>query len=176
MMLAAYQKTREKDPEAAEEILNRAMQTSREASYRVSGPIRELQIGSETSTLDIRSLLDHLLQDMDKSFGIKAERGLQAPLEELSSERLAAVYRITSEALWNARHSEATKIKIETRRIGSVFLVKVRDDGRGFDAEEQEAGMGLPLMRRRAEEAGGELDVVSKPGYGTTVQIRFEDE
>lgn len=176
LMLAAYRKTREKDPDAAKIILEHALQTSKEASYRISGPIRELQVGG-ASALDIRSLLDQLLYDVERSFDIEVGRDLQAPLDELSPERLAATYRITSEALWNAaRHSGATKIKIETRRIGSVFLVKVRDDGRGFDAEEQGAGMGLPLMRRRAEEAEGDLDVVSRPGSGTTVQIRFEDE
>ena len=105
------------------------------------------------------------------------EQDLQASFEGLSSERLSAAYRITSEALWNAaRHSGAKKIKVETRKIGSVFLLRVRDDGHGFDADQRGTGMGLALMRRRAEEAGGELDVISKPGHGTTVQIRFEDK
>lgn len=176
MMLAAYRKTRRKDPAAAEDILNRAMQTSEEASYRLSGPVRELQVGG-ASALDVRVLLDQLIHDVEHSFGIEATQELQAPLQELSPERLAAVYRIMSEALWNAaRHSEAKNIRIESHRVGSVFLVKARDDGRGFDVEQQGAGMGLPLMRRRAEEAGGKLDVVSRPGSGTTVQIRFEDE
>lgn len=177
LMLAAYRKTREKDPEAAEDILDRALQTSGEASYRISGPVRELQVGGAASALDIRALLDQLLQDVERSFGIKVRRDVQAPLDGLSPERLAAAHRITSEALWNAaRHSGARNIRFETRRVGTVFLVKVRDDGRGFDAEEQGAGMGLPLMRRRAEEASGKLDVVSRPGAGTTVQIRFDDE
>lgn len=177
MMLEAYRKARQKDPEAAEDILGRAIQTSGEASYRISGPIRELQIGGETSALDVRSLLGQLLHNVERSFGIKTETDLQAPLHELSPERLAAIYRITSEALWNAaRHSGATKIRFETRGIDSVLLVKVLDDGRGFQAEQRADGMGLSLMRRRAEEAGGKLDVVSKPGRGTTIQIRFEDE
>lgn len=177
MMLEAYRKARQKDPEAAEDILGRAIQTSGEASYRISGPIRELQIGGETSALDVRSLLGQLLHNVERSFGIKTETDLQAPLHELSPERLAAIYRITSEALWNAaRHSGATKIRFETRGIESVLLVKVLDDGRGFQAEQRADGMGLSLMRRRAEEAGGKLDVVSKPGRGTTIQIRFEDE
>jgi signal transduction histidine kinase len=176
MMLGAYRKTREKDPEAAEAILERAIKVSGEASYRVSSPLRELQIGG-ASAADVRALLDQLIHDVENSFGISAEQDLQAPLEDLSSERLAATYRITTEALWNAaRHSKARKIRIETRRIGSVFLLKVRDDGRGFDTGQQAAGMGLSLMRRRAAEAGGQLDVISTPGHGTTVQIRFEDD
>lgn len=177
MMLAAYQKTRDKDPDKAEIILERARRTSEEASYRVSGPVRELQIGGKTSTLDVRSLLDQLVRDIRRSFNIEVEQDLQAPLKGLSPERLAATYRITSEALWNAaRHSGAAKIKIKTHNIGSVFLVKVRDDGCGFDTDQQAAGMGLSLMRRRAEETGGELDVISNPDRGTTIQIRFNDE
>lgn len=176
-MLAAYRKTRESDPEAAEGILDRALQTSKEASYRISGPVRELQIGDAASTLDVHALLEESLEDMERSFGIEVERALHAPLDGLSTERIAASYRITSEALWNAaRHSGATRIKVESRKVGSVFLLKIRDDGRGFEAESQALGMGIRLMRRRAEESGGKLDVISRPGSGTTVQVQFEDE
>ena len=176
MMLAAYQKIHEKDPDKAKIILERAVRTSEEASYQVSGPIRELQLGGRTSTLDVRSLLGQLVQDIRCSFSIEVEQDLQAPFEELSSERLTAAYRIMSEALWNAaRHSGAAKIKVETREIGRVFLVRVRDDGHGFDTEQQASGMGISLMRRRAEEARGELDVISNPDRGTTIQIRFND-
>jgi two-component system nitrate/nitrite sensor histidine kinase NarX len=53
--------------------------------------------------------------------------------------------------------------------------VRVRDDGRGFDATESPPGLGLRYMRRRAEEVGAELDVISTPGRGTTIQLRFHN-
>lgn len=174
-MLAAYRKTRESDPEAAEETLERAIQTSEEASHRVSGPVHELRIGDAASSPDIHALLERSLGDVERSFGIEVGQDLRASLDGLSTEKLTASYRITTEALWNAaRHAGAARIKVESREVGSVFLLKIRDDGRGFDARRQPSGMGLPLMRRRAEEAGGKLEVISKPGSGTTVLLTFD--
>jgi len=59
--------------------------------------------------------------------------------------------------------------------VGSVVIVRVRDDGRGFDAGDPPPGLGLRYMRRRAEEVGAELDVISTSGRGTTVQLRFDN-
>jgi two-component system nitrate/nitrite sensor histidine kinase NarX len=53
--------------------------------------------------------------------------------------------------------------------------VRVRDDGRGFDAGDPPPGLGLRYMRRRAEEVGAELDVISSSGRGTTIQLRFHN-
>ncbi len=53
--------------------------------------------------------------------------------------------------------------------------MRVRDDGRGFDAAEPPPGLDLRYMRRRAEEVGAELDVISAPGRGTTIQLRLDN-
>ncbi|HEX5913097.1 MAG TPA: hypothetical protein VFY54_08225, partial [Rubrobacter sp.] len=54
-----------------------------------------------------------------------------------------------------------------------VLIVRVRDDGRGFDRVEPPPGLGLEYMHRRAGEVGADLDVISTPGRGTSVQVRF---
>jgi two-component system, NarL family, sensor histidine kinase LiaS len=54
-----------------------------------------------------------------------------------------------------------------------VLIIRVRDDGRGFDTGKPAAGLGLEYMRRRAGEVGADLDVISTPGRGTSVQVRF---
>ena len=55
-----------------------------------------------------------------------------------------------------------------------MVIVRTRDDGRGFDPSNPPPGLGLRYMRRRATEAEAELDVISAPGRGTTVQLRFD--
>ena len=45
------------------------------------------------------------------------------------------------------------------------------DHGIGFDVEQTPRGMGLENIRSRAEAAGGEAEVISKPGEGTTVRV-----
>ena len=69
------------------------------------------------------------------------------------------------------RHAGATLIEVESRRINGTWVVEVRDDGRGFDAQKpSSSGLGLQIMRYRANLIGGWLDVVSQPGNGTTIR------
>ena len=86
----------------------------------------------------------------------------------------AALIRVFVEAFWNvAKHSGASNLYLESRRVGSVLIIRVRDDGHGFDTGKPPPGLGLEYMRRRAGEVGAELDVISTPGRGTSVQVRF---
>jgi len=63
---------------------------------------------------------------------------------------------------------------LESRQVGPILIIRILDDGRGFDAKDPPPGMGLRYLRQRAAEVGAELDVISDRGRGTTVQIRFE--
>ena len=86
----------------------------------------------------------------------------------------AALIRVFVEAFWNvAKHSGASNLYLKSRRVGSVLIIRVRDDGHGFDTGKPPPGLGLEYMRRRAGEVGAELDVISTPGRGTSVQVRF---
>ncbi|HSE97627.1 MAG TPA: ATP-binding protein [Blastocatellia bacterium] len=85
-------------------------------------------------------------------------------------------YRIAGEALRNAfRHAQARRIAVEIRYEKRQFCLQVRDDGKGLDEEiirQQPAGhFGLPGMRERAKIVGGRLEVRSRVGTGTEVEL-----
>lgn len=163
------------DPERAARVLDQIEKEAREASYRVSYPVRELRALSGETALGPGLLVEQLLAEIENSFDIKIHRRLEASPEDLTDYELASAYRIVSEALFNAaKHSGAKNIWVSSTYVGSVFLVKVFDDGRGFNAEVVEHGLGIPLMRSRAAAMGAALDLISNPGMGTTVQIRFD--
>lgn len=174
VLLGAYKEARRrKEPEKAEEIMRRAVEASLEANHQVSRPVEELRALSAEGDFDVTLLLRRLLKDIQDYFGVSTHEDLRDGLELLDSEERAAAYRIAGEAIWNAaKHSGARNIWVASRKVGSVLLLKVRDDGHGFSAGSS-PGLGLPFMRDRARQAGGELDIISKPGEGTTVQIRF---
>jgi signal transduction histidine kinase len=88
-----------------------------------------------------------------------------------------ALYRIAQEALQNVvKHARANRADVALRCCAEQALLRVADDGQGFDAEHP-AGPGEPAsesyglasMAERAELVGGRLEVVSRPGVGTTV-------
>jgi signal transduction histidine kinase len=93
----------------------------------------------------------------------------------LSPGEVTAAQRVFVEASWNAvKHSGTRNLWLETRRVDSVAIVRIRDDGRGFDTSDPPPGLGLRYMRRRAGEVGAELDIISTLGRGTTVQLHFD--
>lgn len=175
-LLGAYRRVKDRGSlVAAEQILDQAVEASQEANYLVGSSIQELRTVCANSQPEFTALLREVLHDIKKYFGVEVHEDLEIDLDVLDPNELAATYRIASEALWNAgKHSGAKNVWLESRRVGSVVLVKVRDDGCGIP-EGSSWGMGLPLMKARAEQAGGSLDVISNsPLGGTTVQVRFE--
>jgi signal transduction histidine kinase len=89
--------------------------------------------------------------------------------EDLPDEYKICLYRIVQEALNNAvRHSGARNAKVVVERLAESIVVRVTDDGRGFDPVRLR-GMGILGMEERVKRLGGTLRVASEPGRGATV-------
>ena len=69
------------------------------------------------------------------------------------------------------KHSRATQANITVHRTEKQFQFRVQDNGVGFKPEARSAGNGLKNLKRRAQEIGGKLEIVSSPGHGTTVTL-----
>ena len=83
------------------------------------------------------------------------------------------VLLIFKEAVNNAaRHSECTKVVIDLHPGSNGLHLQISDNGRGFAIGSESGGQGLRSMSRRAAALGGQLQIDSRPGEGTTV--RFE--
>lgn len=87
-------------------------------------------------------------------------------------------FLIAREALSNAcRHARAENIEVEVSYSDSALHVRIRDDGAGISPDVLDAGgspghFGLIGMRERAKKLGAQLDVWSRPGAGTEVDLR----
>jgi signal transduction histidine kinase len=89
-------------------------------------------------------------------------------------------YRVAREAVRNSfQHARAALVEVEIGFTDRRFTVRVRDDGIGLDPEVLEEGYrkghwGLPGMRERALEFGGELEVWSERNAGTEIELRID--
>lgn len=105
----------------------------------------------------------------------RPRRELAAPAGPVGNGGIE-VLRIVGEALTNARrHSGARHVRVSARGSEDRICVEVDDDGHGFEPDAASSGtegMGIKGMRERAALLGGDLDIRSAPGTGTT--IRFE--
>lgn len=99
------------------------------------------------------------------------------PISALPPAHEEVVLRVAQEALHNAlKHAQAKRIGISLYPLpkGGAVL-SVSDDGVGFEAGAGggagERGLGLVSMRERADSVGGQVQVASIPGRGTTVRL-----
>jgi two-component system sensor histidine kinase UhpB len=114
--------------------------------------------------------------------GVEVSLSTDGDPSTLPDDVQTAVYRILQEALANVgRHAGATAVAVELEAADDCLELRIRDDGAGFDpaslsrrnGDSSGAGLGLNGMVERARLAGGELDLRSAPGGGTTVTLRI---
>jgi two-component system, NarL family, sensor histidine kinase DevS len=98
--------------------------------------------------------------------------GPEDDMMELPPAQSLALFHICQEALANAaKHAKAKRVEISLWFTDDRALMEIHDDGKGFDMETQaqNIGHGLANMQTRATTAGGDLDVSSAQGDGTTI-------
>ncbi|MGW2699828.1 GAF domain-containing sensor histidine kinase [Streptomyces sp. NPDC001340] len=163
----------DRDPARAKGELHQVAALAAEAADELRAAVVELR----PAALDEDGLIATLrtqIQVLDRAhtarvtFASNGFRALPASQEE-------ALLRVAQEALHNAlRHSGAEHVGVSVDRRGGGAVLRVSDDGSGFDPRSvRSAGrhLGLVSMRDRASGVGGTLTVESAPGKGTTVEM-----
>ena len=90
----------------------------------------------------------------------------------LAPDEQIEVFRIVQEGLANVRkHAGATRAEVWIGERGGRRIVRLSDDGAGFDGEGDAAGQGMNNMRLRAATIGGGFSLRSQPGRGTAVEV-----
>jgi signal transduction histidine kinase len=107
----------------------------------------------------------------DIGYDVTDELGLEIP-----GDTRAIFFRISHEALNNARkHADASHLEVEIESQRGGYLMRISDNGVGFDPIEvavtKPGHLGLVAMRERAEMAGGKIDLYSLPGSGTVLEV-----
>lgn len=154
------------------EILSHLEQTAEETLQELSRLVAELS----PSPLEDQGLVEALRRhcslfarrhELDLDLRLNYKGGLQTGQEE-------AIYRIVQEALANAlRHSAARRISLELAYDRDGVTLMVSDDGSGFDLASAPRGRGLANMEARARQSGGSFTIISGPGAGTEIKVRF---
>jgi two-component system sensor histidine kinase UhpB len=97
-----------------------------------------------------------------------------AAVDALDDDAQLVAYRVVQEGLSNvARHAGGSHVLVEVAPEGAQTLVRVRDDGAGFEPGAATDGIGLEGMQERAALAGGLVAVRSAPRRGTTIELRL---
>ncbi len=109
-----------------------------------------------------------------RASNVRLELDIQSLSERPSNEIEQACFRIAQESLTNTlRHACAGEVRLNLRPAnGGRIRLEVSDNGDGFDPQGPR-GLGLIVMRERAQTVGGTLDIESAPGAGTRVVLHL---
>jgi signal transduction histidine kinase len=96
---------------------------------------------------------------------------------ELNPTQVGHIVAIVQESLSNTlRHGNGRRVSLDLCREANRLMLKLQDDGHGFDERTITPGYGLRAMRDRARLLGGTLLVQSPHGKGTTITLQIPEE
>ena len=157
--------------EKAETIVTNAMEQARATLAEARNAIDDLR---STQFKDLESALHLEVSRFQKTANIACELEVKE-LSKIPEKISLMVMQNVKEALANvSRHARATHVKVQATIEDKFLVVKIEDDGQGFNPEQVPAGhYGLLGMRERLRQVGGNLSVQSNPGGGTQLEMRI---
>jgi len=172
------------DPQIATAELDGLRMDLERETERLRDYIRQLR-PARLQPGDLATELSEAAGQLRQDPGLEVEVDLAAPEADLDERSLTAVLRIALESLRNIRkHARARRVRVSTRMEppdasgeSGWWILEVQDDGEGFVVDAPgTAGrrhFGLRFMRERAQQVGGQLEIVSGAAAGTTVRLRL---
>lgn len=171
MTATAVSRTIERDWERAK----RQVQLIEEMAAVAQSEMRALLLHLRPVHLDGKNLGQALTALVDE---LKQKVPMEIVLEVDESISLLPhaedhLFRIAQEALSNTlRHSKANSMRIRLIRLDNKVHMTLQDSGVGFDLEaKKQTSYGLLTMEERVNELGGQLQMISQPGEGTTIHL-----
>ncbi len=105
---------------------------------------------------------------------IKVETNIEVLEQEFSESVKVVIFRVLQEALNNfSRHGKEDRVELSLSKSDGALAFQIRDNGQGFDVETAQKGLGLESMRERVEISGGEFQIESVIGQGTTIRATW---
>lgn len=137
--------------------------------------VREIARGLRPEALDefgLRPALVTLASGFAERAGLRVRRRLDAELPALGREVELVIYRVAQESLTNVvRHASASAVELVLERHDGAVVLRVRDDGRGFNPASTSPGGGMRGMSERAMLVGGRLVIEPVAPHGTEVRL-----
>ncbi len=160
------------DPKSADIRLQKAMEDLNRTIRDIRNYILDLrprQLHGETLIEGLGRLVSEFRQNTKLEVSLA---GPKEPLSDLLPVNAMALFHICQEALANiAKHANAARVTIDLWSTSDRALLEIRDDGDGFDLDKanKTVGHGLANMQTRVSNVGGDLDIITAPGEGTTI-------
>jgi len=158
-----------------QQVLVRALEENRRIAYNLRP--------SDLDDLGLATACRNLCKELGSRTKLTVKCQVPRRPERLSPAVELNLFRILQQGLTNIeQHARARTARVRFSLQGDFWVLKIQDDGRGFDtrrrapAKGRLRGIGLKNMCERAASIGGECRIESRPGEGTTVTVRVPCE
>jgi len=158
----------ERKPDQALELLIKC----REAAGSSLQEVRRAVTIQQNVDVDLRQaiieLVDQINQQGALTFTVRIDEIKLAPIVQNH------IFKMIQECLTNIRkHSSATHVELTLKKENGRVSLRVRDNGKGFDANKKHAGFGLKGLHERAKIIGAHIAIESQVGKGSEIMISF---
>lgn len=158
-----------------QETLSRLQDETRGMLERVRRLSHELH-PANLRLLGLAATLEAHCSEVARLHGVQVHFTTDGDFRDVHTETAVSLFRIAQESLQNGvEHSQAQRFTVSLTRSGDRIALTVTDDGRGFDLEavrRDSDGLGLVSIEERANAIGGDVQIVTRPGAGTTIRVR----
>jgi two-component system sensor histidine kinase DevS len=160
------------NPQFAEDRLEKAIEDLNHTIRDIRNYILDLrprQLQGESLIEGLGRLVSEFRQNTKVEVSLAGPR---EPLSDLPQMHAMSLFHICQEALANiAKHANASKVTIDLWVTTDRVLLEISDDGQGFDPDKtsKTVGHGLANMQTRVQIVGGDLDITSATGEGTSI-------
>jgi signal transduction histidine kinase len=172
---AAVQERWERDPEGARKSLADVRRSAREAMVEMQAMLHQLR----PEALGTAGLIE-ALREQCEALGYRSgaevtlEIGEPVPDDRMPPGAQDTLFRIGQEMLANVgRHARARHVRLWLGRQDEEVVLRIEDDGQGFDPAAEVSGMGLRNLKERATSLHGRLEVASTQGSGAGLTVRI---
>jgi signal transduction histidine kinase len=168
------------DPDQAHRIVERSLSVTRDGLTETRRAIQSFK-ATPVGELGLVTAVEELAKEKAERAGMLLDLNLPSPsqVKGLPGEVEQCFYRIAQEAIENAvRHSNGRRLTVEITGDASRLVMKIADDGKGFNekAPEPVHHFGLEGMRDRAFLIHGELTIDGHPGPGARVELAWKSD
>ncbi len=154
-------------------LIAQTIEVTRTLTFEMSPPV--------LYELGLEAAIGWLARQTRQRFGLEVEFADDGRPKPLDNDIRVLLFQAVRELLVNVgKHASATRAKISTRKYRNRIRITVEDDGVGFDepavnpgasGDYTKGGFGLFNIKERLDQIGGNVDIQSSPGLGTTVTL-----
>jgi signal transduction histidine kinase len=133
-------------------------------------------VGHEIMQAGLINSIKDLIDTINLTRKLQIELKVTGPVEEnMKGEEKLAIYRIIQEQLSNViRHSHASHVRIDLGRNAFEVVLRIDDDGKGFNVRTARKGIGITNIINRVKLLDGDVRIDTSPDKGCMLEVQMK--